>query len=130
MTPTPQFDKVNTLHHVMRRHAIFLTTLMLSALFMMTIQGADTTISTSTTWSSDDYILQGNVTISSGTTLTIDDISTVDAKTYSILVEGVLRASNTTFFSSEPPLTGGSQGQGMWPGIHVAPGGSVYLDDV
>lgn len=130
MTPAPQFDKVNALHHVMRRHAIFLTTLMLSALFMMTIQGADTTISTSTTWSSDDYILQGNVTISSGTTLTIDDLSTVDAKTYAIIVEGVLRASNTTFFSSEPPLTGGSQGQGMWPGIHVAPGGSVYLDDV
>ena len=130
MTPTPQFDKVNTLQHVMRRHAIFLTTLMLSALFMVTIQGADTTISTSTTWSSDDYILQGNVTVSSGTTLTIDDISTVDTKTYSIIVEGVLRASNTTFFSSEPPLTGGSQGQGMWSGIHVAPGGSVYLDDV
>ena len=114
----------------MRRYALFLSGLMLSAIFVMTIQAADTTVSTTTTWPADDYTMQGNLTITSGATLTIEDFSTVDAKTYSILVEGVLRASNTTFFSSEPPLTGGSQGQGMWPGIHVAPGGSVFLNDI
>lgn len=114
----------------MRRYALFLSSLMLSAIFVMTIEAADTTVSTTTTWPSDDYTMQGNITITSGTTLTIEDFSTVDAKTYSIVVEGVLRASNTTFFSSQPPLTGGSQGQGMWPGIHVAPGGSVFLNDV
>ena len=90
----------------MRRYALFLSGLMLSAIFVMTIQAADTTVSTTTTWPADDYTMQGNLTITSGATLTIEDFSTVDAKTYSILVEGVLRASNTTFYSSEPPLTG------------------------
>ena len=114
----------------MRRQALLLTTLMLASIFSLGIQAVDTTISTPTSWASDDYVLDGNLTIASGSTLTIDDLSTVDAQTYSIIVEGVLIASNTTFFSSEQPVTQGSQGQGMWSGIHVAQGGAVYLDDV
>ena len=100
-----------------------------SVLFFPLAFAADSTISTNTTWSGT-LTLDGNVTIATGTTLTISPGTTVDAGTYGIIVEGVLEASEAHFFSSTPPISQGSHGQGMWPGIVIEVGGEADFSDV
>ena len=74
--------------------------------------------------------LTGNVTVAEGATLTITPGASIDAGEYGILIQGHLDADDALFFSSEPPLTQGSHGQGMWPGIEIASSGSAELNNV
>jgi hypothetical protein len=56
----------------------------------------DSTVSVNTTWSGS-MVLSGNVTVANGATLTVEPGSSVDAKEYSIIVEGVLEADQSIF---------------------------------
>jgi hypothetical protein len=93
------------------------------------VPAADSTVTVNTTWSGT-VVLDGNVTVDQGVTLTLEPGTTVDAKTYSLTVEGTLNADQASFFSSTPPLTQGSHGQGLWVGLVISPTGTATLDDV
>ena len=72
----------------------------------------DTTVTSETTWSGA-IVLNGNVTVANGTTLTISPGTTIDAgDDHWLRVEGSLFATDTTFFSSVTPLTQGLMGPG------------------
>ena len=102
--------------------------LLLTVLLLPMVNGADSTVSTNTTWSGD-MVLTGNVTVASGATLTVSPGTTVDARDYAIIVEGALMAEQVTFYSSIVPETQGSHGQGLWPGIVVEVGGQANLTE-
>ncbi|MAJ01992.1 MAG: hypothetical protein CMA10_06285 [Euryarchaeota archaeon] len=109
--------------------AFLLISLMVTMTWVPMVPAADSTVTVNTTWSGA-VVLDGNVTIDQGATLTLSPGVTVDAKTYSITVDGTLIADQSSFFSSTPPLTQGSHGQGLWVGIVVSPTGSATLTDV
>ena len=88
----------------------------------------DSTVSVDTTWTGD-MVLSGNITVASGATLTVEPGANIDARTYSINVEGSLVAERAQFYSSVVPQTQGSHGQGLWPGIVVEAGGLLLLTD-
>ncbi len=91
---------------------------------------SDTSVSADTTWSGA-VVLTGNVTVMNGSTLTLSPGTTVDGGDgYWIRVDGTLLASQTDFFSSQVPLTGGSHGAGLWTGIYIAAKGHAVLDEV
>ena len=102
--------------------------LLLTVLLLPMVNGADSTVSTNTTWSGD-MVLTGNVTVASGATLTVSPGTTVDARDYAIIVEGTLMAEQASFYSSIVPETQGSHGQGLWPGIVVEVGGQANLTE-
>lgn len=110
-------------------HAFSMVALLLTVLILPMVNGADSTVSTNTTWSGD-MVLSGNVTVASGATLTVSPGTTVDAKDYAIIVEGTLLAQQASFFSTIVPETQGSHGQGLWPGIVVEVGGQANLTEV
>ena len=90
----------------------------------------DTTVTSETTWSGA-IVLNGNVTVANGTTLTISPGTTIDAgDDHWLRVEGSLFATDTTFFSSVTPLTQGSHGAGLWVGLQVESNGHAQLTDV
>ena len=95
-----------------------LVSLLLLVSLLPVATGADSTVSVDATWSGD-VVLTGNVTVASGVTLTVSPGTIVDAKSYSIVVEGTMVADQTSFFSSIVPETQGSHGQGLWPGLVV-----------
>ena len=109
--------------------AFFLISLMVTMAWVPMVPAADSTVTVNTTWSGN-VILEGNVTVDQGATLTLEPGTTVDAKTYSLTVEGTLDADQASFFSSTAPLTQGSHGQGLWIGLVIAPTGTATLDDV
>ena len=109
--------------------AFLLISLMVTMAWVPMVPAADSTVTVNTTWSGA-VVLDGNITIDQGATLTLSPGVTVDAKTYSITVDGTLDAEQASFYSSEQPLTQGSHGQGLWIGIVVSPTGSVVLNDV
>ena len=111
------------------RNALALTALLLMMSLSPVISAADSTVTVNTTWSGS-MTLTGNVTVAQGATLTIASGTSVDAGEYGILVEGHLDAEEAVFFSSVPPLTQGSHGQGLWPGIEIASSGSAELNNV
>ena len=101
-----------------QRLACGVVSLFLLVILSPLVPAADSTISADTTWSGE-MVLSGNITVASGTTLTIAPGTNVDAREYSIVVEGALMVEGASFFSSVPPITQGSHGQGLWPGIVV-----------
>ena len=105
-----------------------LVSLLLLVSLLPVATGADSTVSVDATWSGD-VVLTGNVTVASGATLTVSPGTIVDAKSYSIVVEGTMVADQTSFFSSIVPETQGSHGQGLWPGLVVEPSGQLNLTD-
>ena len=109
--------------------ALSMVMLLLTVLLLPMVSGADSTVSTNTTWSGN-MVLSGNVTVASGATLTVSPETTVDAKEYSIIVEGTMVAEQAVFYSSLVPETQGSHGQGLWPGIVVESSGQLNLTDV
>lgn len=109
--------------------AFLLISLMVTMAWVPMVPAADSTVTVNTTWSGI-VVLDGNVTVDQGVTLTIEPGTTVDAKTYSLTVEGTLNADQASFFSSTPPLTQGSHGQGLWVGLVITPTGTATLDDV
>jgi len=109
--------------------AFLLISLMVTMAWVPMVPAADSTVTVNTTWSGT-VILEGNVTVDQGATLTLEPGTTVDAKTYSLTVEGTLDADQTSFFSSTVPLTQGSHGQGLWIGLVITPTGTATLDEV
>ena len=106
-----------------------MTALLLTVLLVPFAHGADSTVTVNTTWSGN-VTLAGNVTVAPGATLTVSSGTVVDAKSYSIVVEGALIATDASFFSSVPPITQGSHGQGLWEGVHVKPSGTAEFTNV
>lgn len=113
--------------------ALFLVTLLLLtplSLMATPAMATDTSVNVDTTWSGD-VVLNGNVTVMNGSTLTLSPGTTVDGGDgYWIRVDGTLDASNAHFFSSQTPVTAGSHGAGLWTGIYVASKGHAVLNDV
>lgn len=109
--------------------AVSMVGLLLTVLLLPMVSGADSTVTTNTTWSGN-VVLSGNVTVASGATLTVSPGTTVDARDYAIIVEGTLVANQAMFSSSIVPETQGSHGQGLWPGLVVEVGGQANLTEV
>lgn len=106
---------------------LLLTPLSLLATPAMAI---DTSVNTDTTWSGA-VVLTGNVTVMNGSTLTLSPGTTVDGSDgYWIQVDGTLHATQSDFFSSQVPLTGGSHGAGLWTGIYITNKGHAVLNEV
>ena len=112
-----------------QQRAYGMISLLLAVLLLPMATAVDSTVSVNTTWSGD-MVLSGNVTVASGATLTIAPGTNVDAKEYSIIIEGVLVADESSFFSSVVPETQGSHGQGLWPGIVIETGVEATLAEV
>jgi hypothetical protein len=112
-----------------RVKAASIATLLLVVLLSPFASGADSTVSVNTEWTGN-VTLSGNVTVASGSTLTVSPGTSVDAGPYGIIVEGTLDADQAVFFSSVTPETQGSHGQGLWPGILVEASGSASLSSV
>ena len=109
--------------------ALSMVTLLLTVLLLPMVSGADSTVSTNTTWSGN-MVLTGNVTVANGVTLTVSPGTSIDAKSYAIVVEGTLVADQASFYSSIVPETQGSHGQGLWPGLVIESGGQANLTEV
>ena len=113
--------------------ALCLATLLLLtplSLLATPAMATDTSVNIDTTWSGA-IVLDGNVTVMNGSTLTLSPGTTVDGGDgYWIRVEGTLHASQTEFYSSQAPLTGGSHGAGLWTGIYITNKGHAVLNDV
>ncbi len=103
--------------------------LLLTLLCFPMVNAADSTVATNTTWSGS-VTLNGNVTVASSATLTLAPGTTVDAGEYALIVEGTLIAEDSTFYSSVPPLTQGSHGQGLWVGLVIESLGTATLTNV
>lgn len=113
-----------------RTKALSTAALLLTVLLLpFAASAADSTVTVNTTWSGT-VSLSGNVTVASGATLVVAPGTEVDAGEFSIVVEGTLEADQASFFSSVTPITQGSHGQGLWPGIVVEPNGVVELNEV
>ena len=106
-----------------------IASLLLTVLLLPMVSGADSTVSVNTTWSGNT-VLTGNVTVASGATLTVSPGASIDAKDYSIVVEGTMVADQAHFYSSSIPETQGSHGQGLWSGIEVAAGATATFTSV
>ena len=111
----------------MRTFRPFLCVLLfLTASLSPMAMATDSTVGVNTLWDSN-RTLTGNVTVAQGATLTIGSNVEVDARSYSIVVEGTLVVEDATFYSSVQPLTQGSHGQGLWPGLVLAPTGQATI---
>ena len=76
--------------------AYALVSLLLLVSLLPVATAADSTVSVDATWSGD-VVLTGNVTVASGATLTVSPGTTVDAKSYSIVVEGTMVVDQAAF---------------------------------
>ena len=103
----------------MRQHAIstsLVVGLLISILCAPLISANNSTISSDTNWSGT-IILDSDIIVSSGTTLTIEPNTIVDGGDgFAIEVYGTLVAESSYFFSSAQPTAQSSHGQGLWQG--------------
>ena len=81
----------------MRSRAVLLILLMMG-MSVSSIAMADSTISSSTTWSGN-VVLSGNVTVDASTTLVIESGTVVDAQNYWLQIDGTLEASDAQFMT-------------------------------
>ena len=121
---------VQTLAHAMRSRAIALFALLLVA-SLTPFASSDVTITASdATWSGVNHVLDGNVTVSATSTLTIEPGAVIDAGEYWIQIDGSLIATDVEFMSSITPTSQGSTGAGLWPGIIVSSTADAVLTNV
>ena len=111
-----------------QRRAYGMVSLLLLVVVLPMGAAVDSTVSVDTVWAGD-MVLTGNITVASGATLTVEPGARVDARSYSINIEGTMVAEQVLFYSSVLPQTQGSHGQGLWPGLVVETGGSLNLTD-
>lgn len=111
-----------------QRRAYGMVSLLLLVVALPMGAAVDSTVSVDTVWTGD-MVLSGNVTVASGATLTVEPGARIDARSYSINVEGTMVAEQALFYSSVLPQTQGSHGQGLWPGLVVETGGLLNLTD-
>lgn len=112
----------------MRSRALLLIILMMG-MSVSSIAIADSTISSSTTWSGN-IVLSGNVTVDASTTLVIESGTVVDAQSYWLQVDGTLEAYDAQFMTTETATSLGSTGAGLWSGIKISSGGSAVLSNI
>ena len=116
----------------MRRHGLssqFIIALLLTSLLLPSWSASQEVITQETIWSGD-IILEADVIVSAGATLTIEPGATIDGSNgFTIEVSGALIAEFAHFFSSATPTAQSSHGQGLWQGIVINPTGSVVLTD-
>lgn len=121
---------VQSLAHVMRSRAVALFVLLL-ATSLTPIASSDVTITvTDATWDGESRILDGNVTVSSTSTLTIEPGAIIDTGDYWIQIDGSLIATDVEFMSSITPTSQGSTGAGLWPGIIISSAADAVLTNV
>ncbi|DAC61184.1 MAG TPA: hypothetical protein D7I03_01035 [Candidatus Poseidoniales archaeon] len=117
----------------MRQHAVsssVIVALLISMLFTPIILATSSTISTDTTWSGN-IVLEDDVIVSQGTTLTVEPGTTIDGgEGFAIEIYGTLVAESCHFYSSANPTAQSSHGQGLWQGIVVKSGGSATITNV
>ena len=119
--------------YTMRQHAIstsLVVGLLISILCAPLISANNSTISSDTNWSGT-IILDSDIIVSSGSTLTIEPNTIVDGGDgFAIEVYGTLVAESSYFFSSAQPTAQSSHGQGLWQGLVIKSGGSATITDV
>ena len=117
----------------MRQHAIptsIVVGLLISVLFAPLISANNSTVSNNTNWSGT-IILDSDIVVSSGSTLTVEPNTIVDGGNgFTIEVYGTLIAESSYFFSSAQPTAQSSHGQGLWQGLVIKPGASATITDV
>ena len=90
----------------MRQHAVsssVIVALLISMLFTPIILATSSTISTDTTWSGN-IVLEDDVIVSQGTTLTVEPGTTIDGgEGFAIEIYGTLVAESCHFYSSANP---------------------------
>ena len=125
-----QAHKQSTMRTLQASTLVCLLLLASFSALLLPAEAADTTVNSETTWSGS-VVLNGNVTVANGTTLTISSSTTIDGTAdHWIRIEGTLIAQDATFFSSQTPLTQGSHGAGLWVGLHISSTGHAVLNNV
>ena len=125
-----QAHKQSTMRTLQASTLVCLLLLASFSALLLPVEAADTTVNSETTWSGS-VVLNGNVTVANGTTLTISSSTTIDGTAdHWIRIEGTLIAQDATFFSSQTPLTQGSHGAGLWVGLHISSTGHAVLNNV
>ena len=110
---------------VMRIRVITLTLIFLMSTISPAI--ASDTVTTADTEISGNYTLNGNITVSKGTTLTLKPGAIIDMQSYWIEVEGTLIANNVEIMSTIQPTGSGSTGSGVWDDITITSNGTAHI---
>jgi hypothetical protein len=121
---------VQSLALAMRSRAIALFVLLLVTSLAPFVSSDVTITAADATWSGENYVLDGNVTVSSTSTLTIESGAIIDAGDYWIQIDGSLIATDVEFMSSVTPTSQGSTGAGLWPGIIISSSADAVLTNV
>lgn len=114
----------------MRSRAIALFALLLVTSFTPFVSSDVTITASDTTWSGVNRVLDGNVTVSATSTLTIEPGAVIDTGEYWIQIDGSLIATDVEFMSGITPTSQGSTGAGLWPGIIVSSSADAVLTNV
>ena len=115
---------------VMRSQAIALFVLLLATSLTPFVSSDVTITATDATWDGESHVLDGNVTVSSTSTLTIESGAIIDTGDYWIQIDGSLIATDVEFMSSLTPTSQGSTGAGLWPGIIISSTADAVLTNV
>ena len=121
---------VQSLACVMRSQAIALFVLLLATSLTPFVSSDVTITATDATWDGENHVLDGNVTVSSTSTLTIESGAVIDTGDYWIQIDGSLIATDVEFMSSVTPTSQGSTGAGLWPGIIISSTADAVLTNV
>ena len=114
----------------MRSQAIALFVLLLATSLTPFVSSDVTITATDATWDGENHVLDGNVTVSSSSTLTIESGAIIDTGDYWIQIDGSLIATDVEFMSSVTPTSQGSTGAGLWPGIIISSTADAVLTNV
>ena len=121
---------VQSLALVMRSRAVALFVLLLATSLSPFVSSDETITAVDATWSGENHVLDGNVTVSSASTLTIEPGAVIDTGDYWIQIDGSLLATDVEFMSSITPSSQGSTGAGLWPGIIISSTADAVLTNV
>ena len=125
----PNLGKVSSENSKKTRTLSLCAIFLISLLAPLTVNPVSADVITSDATWSGNYVLTSDLIIESGSKLTIQSGSVIDAKQYAIIVNGTLEASNVEFLTTTTG-TSSSHGAGIWTGIVVNSGGLSELDTV
>ncbi len=114
----------------MRGAALLTLLLTLPLLLTMVVPaGASASIVVDTTWSGD-VTLTSDIIVEGPATLTLEPGTVVDADTYGIEVVngGSLVMEDAEIMTTATPLTAGSHGSGLWPGVTVDASSTAWIN--
>ena len=125
----PNLGKVSSVSSKKTRSLSLCAIFLISILAPLAVNPVSADVITSDATWSGNYVLTSDLIIESGSKLTIQSGSVIDAKEYAIIVNGTLEASNVEFLTTTTG-TSSSHGAGIWTGIVVNSGGLTDLDTV